>query len=252
MAEKFNVKLEGKVALITGSSRGIGEAIAKEFFNEGASVIITYKKNKSLAEELNQKLKNSMIIQLDISNRQNIRNAIQNILKKHERIDILVNNAGINKPTDFEDVTDKDWDEILNTNLKGSFMISQEIFSIMKKQNYGRIINISSISGQYGGPRTVHYAVSKAGLITLGHCLARFGAPYNITCNNIAPGIISTEMTKDEIANVNSSEIFKKILLNRPGTTDELTGIAVFLASEDSSYITGQTINVDGGHLLRT
>ena len=250
MAEKFNVKLEGKVALITGSSRGIGEAIAKEFFNEGASVIITYKKNKSLAEELNQKLKNSMIIQLDISNRQNIRNAIQNILKKHERIDILVNNAGINKPTDFEDVTDKDWDEILNTNLKGSFMISQEIFSIMKKQNYGRIINISSISGQYGGPRTVHYAVSKAGLITLGHCLARFGAPYNITCNNIAPGIISTEMTKDEIANVNSSEIFKKILLNRPGTTDELTGIAVFLASEDSSYITGQTINVDGGVLF--
>ena len=244
------MKLEGKVALITGSSRGIGEAIAKEFSNEGASVIITYKKNKSLAEELNQKLKNSMIIQLDISNRQNIRNAIQNILKKHERIDILVNNAGINKPTDFEDVTDKDWDEILNTNLKGSFMISQEIFSIMKKQNYGRIINISSISGQYGGPRTVHYAVSKAGLITLGHCLARFGAPYNITCNNIAPGIISTEMTKDEIANVNSSEIFKKILLNRPGTTDELTGIAVFLASEDSSYITGQTINVDGGVLF--
>ena len=252
MAEKFNVKLEGKVALITGSSRGIGEAIAKEFSNEGASVIITYKKNKSLAEELNQKLKNSMIIQLDISNRQNIRNAIQNILKKHERIDILVNNAGINKPTDFEDVTDKDWDEILNTNLKGSFMISQEIFSIMKKQNYGRIINISSISGQYGGPRTVHYAVSKAGLITLGHCLARFGAPYNITCNNIAPGIISTEMSD----NIMSSELGRKMidntLLKRPGTTDELTGIAVFLASEDSSYITGQTINVDGGHLLRT
>ena len=250
MAEKFNVKLEGKVALITGSSRGIGEAIAKEFFNEGASVIITYKKNKSLAEELNQKLKNSMIIQLDISNRQNIRNAIQNILKKHERIDILVNNAGINKPTDFEDVTDKDWDEILNTNLKGSFMISQEIFSIMKKQNYGRIINISSISGQYGGPRTVHYAVSKAGLITLGHCLARFGAPYNITCNNIAPGIISTEMSD----NIMSSELGRKMidntLLKRPGTTDELTGIAVFLASEDSSYITGQTINVDGGVLF--
>ena len=250
MAEKFNVKLEGKVALITGSSRGIGEAIAKEFSNEGASVIITYKKNKSLAEELNQKLKNSMIIQLDISNRQNIRNAIQNILKKHERIDILVNNAGINKPTDFEDVTDKDWDEILNTNLKGSFMISQEIFSIMKKQNYGRIINISSISGQYGGPRTVHYAVSKAGLITLGHCLARFGAPYNITCNNIAPGIISTEMSD----NIMSSELGRKMidntLLKRPGTTDELTGIAVFLASEDSSYITGQTINVDGGVLF--
>ena len=244
------MKLEGKVALITGSSRGIGEAIAKEFSNEGASVIITYKKNKSLAEELNQKLKNSMIIQLDISNRQNIRNAIQNILKKHERIDILVNNAGINKPTDFEDVTDKDWDEILNTNLKGSFMISQEIFSIMKKQNYGRIINISSISGQYGGPRTVHYAVSKAGLITLGHCLARFGAPYNITCNNIAPGIISTEMSD----NIMSSELGRKMidntLLNRPGTTDELTGIAVFLASEDSSYITGQTINVDGGVLF--
>ena len=138
----------------------------------------------------------------------------------------------------------------MNTNLKGTFMISQEIFSIMKKQNYGRIVNISSSSGQYGGPRTVHYAVSKAGLISLGHCLARFGAPYNITCNNIAPGIITTEMSD----NIMSSELGRKLmdntLLHRPGTVNEVAKTVSFLASDDSSYITGQTINVNGGVLF--
>jgi len=239
--------LKNKVALITGSSRGIGAAIAEKFSNEGAHVIITYVKSNSLAEELHKKLQNSMIVQLDISNRQNIKDAIHKITDEHNRIDILVNNAGINKPTDFEDVTDEDWDEILDTNLKGSFMISQEVFSIMKKQNYGRIINISSVSGQYGGPRTVHYAVSKAGMITLGHCLARFGAPYNITCNNIAPGIISTEMSENIMSSKLGKKVIENTLLNRLGNITELTGIAAFLASEDSSYITGQTINVNGG-----
>tara|TARA_B110000014_G_scaffold224977_1_gene183487 strand:+ start:743 stop:1480 length:738 start_codon:yes stop_codon:yes gene_type:complete len=244
------MKLDGKVALVTGSSRGIGNAIARELSNEGASVILTYKNNESMATDLQKELKNSMVQKLDISNRQNIQDALKQILKNHKRIDILVNNAGINKPTDFENVTDEDWDEIMNTNLKGTFMISQELFSIMKKQNYGRIINISSSSGQYGGPRTVHYAVSKAGLISLGHCLARFGAPYNITCNNIAPGIITTQMSD----NIMSSELGRKLmdntLLRRPGTVDEVAKIVSFLASDDSSYITGQTFNVNGGLLL--
>ena len=241
------MKLDSKVALITGSSRGFGVEIAEELSNEGANVIITYKKNKSQAEDLHKKLKRSIVVQLDISDRQNIKDAIQKILQTHKRIDILVNNAGINKPTDFEDVTDDDWDEIINTNLKGPFMISQEVFSIMKQQSYGRIINISSVSGQYGGPRTVHYAVSKAGLIGLGHCLARFGAPYNITSNNIALGIISTQMSD----NIMSSSLGKKIigntLLNRPGRINEIPGIVTFLASDNSSYITGQTFNVNGG-----
>ena len=120
----------------------------------------------------------------------------------------------------------------------------------MKKQNYGRIINISSISGQYGGPRTVHYAVSKAGLISLGHCLARWGAPYNITSNNIAPGVIVTEMSKNIMKSKLGKEIIDKTLLKRPGSTKEVADLAVFLASDESTYITGQTFNINGGLLL--
>ena len=242
------MKLSGKIALVTGSSRGIGKAIAEAFLEEGASVIVTYHKNAKMAKNVIRGYKNSLVIKLDISNKKSIKNAIKQIMKKYGRIDILVNNAGINKPTDFENVTEKDWDKILNTNLKGTFMLSQMIFPIMKKQKYGRIINMSSVSGQYGGPRTVHYAVSKAGLISLGQCLARFGAPYNITVNNVAPGIISTEMIKKE--RIPYKDLFKKILLNRPGSTEEVANIVVFLASNESSYITGQTINVNGGLLF--
>ena len=246
------MKLDGKIALVTGSSRGIGKAIALELGKEGASVIITYNKNKTMAEEVSKQIPDSFVIELDISNRNSIKNAVNEIIQKYGRIDILVNNAGINKPTDFEEVEDNDWDNILTTNLKGPFMLSQEVFPIMKKQKQGRIINISSVSGQYGGPRTVHYAVSKAGLISLGQCLARFGAPYNITANNIAPGIISTDMAKDFMQSSTGKNILKKTLLERPGTTKEVATTVVFLSSDDSSYITGQTFNVNGGHLLRT
>ena len=120
----------------------------------------------------------------------------------------------------------------------------------MKKQRYGRIINISSTSGQYGGPRTVHYAVSKAGLIALGHCFARFGAPYNITNNNIAPGLIVTEMGDKMIKTKQGEKILENTLLKRPGTTKEVAALTVFLASNESSYITGQTFNVNGGLLF--
>jgi 3-oxoacyl-[acyl-carrier protein] reductase len=244
------MKLNGKIALVTGSSRGIGKIIAEKFAQEGAFVIITYIKNKKIAEKIHKTLPNSLVLQLDISKKKSIENAIEQILKKWGRIDILVNNAGVNDPKDFEEITEKDWDFVLDTNLKGTFLISQKIFSIMKKQNFGRIINISSISGQYGGPRTVHYAVSKAGVISLGHCLSRWGAPHNITANNIAPGIIATEMSKDILKTKLGKEIIDKVLLKRPGTSQEVANLAIFLASEESSYITGQTYNVNGGLIL--
>ena len=117
----------------------------------------------------------------------------------------------------------------------------------MKKQNFGRIINISSVSGQYGGPRTVHYAVSKAGLICLGHCLARYGAKYQITVNNIAPGIIDTEMSKNVVKSKTGKKILNKTLLKHSGHPSDVSNLAVFLASDESSYITGQTYNVNGG-----
>ena len=241
------MKLKNKIALISGSSRGIGKSIAEKFHSEGAFVIITYKNNQKLAKNLSKKLNNSMVIKLDISSKSSIQNAIKLILKKFDRIDILVNNAGINKPTDFEKIQERDWNLILNTNLKGPFLLSQQIFPMMKKQKFGRIINISSVSGQYGGPRTVHYAVSKAGLISLGHCLSRFGSKYNITVNNISPGIIETEMSKDVMKSKTGSKILENILLKRSGKPSDVSNLAVFLASDESSYITGQTYNVNGG-----
>ena len=244
------MKLEGKIALVTGSSRGIGKSIAEAFSREGASVVVTYKKNFRMAKKIAQNINDSLVVKLDISSRANITHVVKQIMKKYGRLDILVNNAGINKPTDFDKITEKDWDDVLNTNLKGSFMLSQAIFPIMKKQRYGRIINISSTSGQYGGPRTVHYAVSKAGLIALGHCFARFGAPYNVTNNNIAPGLIVTEMGDKMIKTKQGEKILENTLLNRPGTTKEVAHLTVFLASNESSYITGQTFNVNGGLLL--
>tara|TARA_B100001013_G_scaffold218049_1_gene133034 strand:- start:127 stop:744 length:618 start_codon:yes stop_codon:yes gene_type:complete len=203
-----------------------------------------------MAKKIAQNLDDSLVVKLDVSSRTSITNVIKQIMKKYGRLDILVNNAGVNKPTDFDKITEKDWDVVLNTNLKGSFMLSQIIFPIMKKQKYGRIINISSTSGQYGGPRTVHYAVSKAGLIALGHCFARFGAPYNITNNNIAPGLIVTEMGDKMIKTKQGKKILENTLLKRPGTTKEVADLTVFLASNESSYITGQTFNVNGGLLF--
>ncbi len=244
------MKLRGKVALVSGSSRGIGKAIATAFDKDGASVIVTYKKNSDLAKKVVENFNDFLIVKLDVTKRESIKNVVKQIMKKYDRIDIVVNNAGINKPADFEDVTDRDWDLIMTTNLKGPFMLTQEIFPIMKKQRFGRIINISSVSGQYGGPRTVHYAVSKAGLIALGHCFARFGAPYNITSNNIAPGLITTEMGNKMIETKLGKKILSNTLLNRPGTTQEVANMVVFLASDDSSYITGQTFNVNGGLLF--
>jgi 3-oxoacyl-[acyl-carrier protein] reductase len=168
-------------------------------------------------------------------------------VERYKRIDILVNNAGINKPTDFDKITDSDWDEILAVNLKGPFICAQEILPIMRKQQAGCIINISSISGQYGGPRTAHYAASKAGLISLGQVIARFGARYNIRCNTIAAGLITSEMAAKGM----SFEVVKRAAANIPmgrlGTTYEVAKVVVFLASDASSYITAQTINVNGG-----
>lgn len=241
------LRLTKKIVLITGASRGIGKTIAEECAKNGAIVIITYNKNRKLAENVSKKIENSLILKLDVSSKKNIQQVTKKIVKKFNRIDILVNNAGINNPNDFEAISEKEWNKILDVNLKGPFLVSQEIFPIMKKQKFGRIINISSVSGQYGGPRTIHYAVSKAGLISLGHCLARYGAPHNITVNNIAPGIIKTEMSKKVLESKIGKKILEQTLLKRAGTSKDVANLVVFLASNESSYITGQTYNVNGG-----
>lgn len=245
------MKLNGKVAIITGSSRGIGRAIALEMAAEGASVVVTYLENKEKAKETFEEINNiykqnkidtvSQLTQLDVTNRDSVRKVVKKVLDRSNKIDILVNNAGINKPSDFLDIKDEDWDEIMGVNLRGAYICCQEIIPQMIKQKSGNIINISSVSGQYGGPRTAHYAVSKAGLIMLGYNLAINFAKYNIRVNNISPGLIESEMAKA------ATGLDIKIPQRRLGTPEEVAKVAVFLASDDSKYITAQTLNVNGG-----
>lgn len=169
------------------------------------------------------------------------------IEKKFKKLDVIVNNAGINKPTDFDKIKEKDWDNILQVNLKGPFMVMQEFLKLIKKSKKGSIINVSSISGQYGGPRTAHYAASKAGLISLNQVAARFFSKYNVRCNSLVPGLIKSEMSEKALKSKKLNLSKSSILLHRLGTANEVAKSASFLASEESSYMTGQILNVNGG-----
>ncbi len=277
---KIMFNLKDKVVFITGGSRGIGRSISIAMAKAQASVVLTYQKEKAKAQEVvsiiesgvlnsssnsfdlsinNQLINNAdspssisknraLTVQMSVENRESVRAAISFAISKFNKIDILVNNAGINKPTDFDMINDADWDEIMSVNLKGPFICSQEIIEIFKKQGRGGvIINIGSVSGQYGGPRTAHYAASKAGLISLGQVIARFGANDNIRCNTIAAGLIDTDMATAGIQSEAVKKASENILLKRFGTVKEVADAVLFLASDASSYITGQTINVNGG-----
>ena len=245
------MKLKDKICLVTGGSRGIGKSIVERLFNDGAHVIFTYVQDKSAANNLIKSLSgkspNIQALQMDVSNRESVKNVISSISEKNTHIDVLVNNAGINKPEDFDKITDDDWDNVVNINLKGPFIVTQETFSLLKKSNYASVINIGSVSGQYGGPRTAHYAVSKAGLISLGQVIARFGAQYNIRCNTISAGLIVSEMADAGMQSAVVKQASENIILKRFGEREEVADVVSFLASDESSYITAQTINVNGG-----
>ncbi len=237
------MRLDGKIALVTGSSRGIGKAIAAAIIEAGGTVIVTYKKSEDLAREVakTDKKGKSIAVQMDVSNRLSVKKAKDIVIKKFGHLDIFVNNAGINKPNDFDKITDNDWENVLDVNLKGPFIVTQEFLSMIKEK--GSIINITSVSGQYGGPRTTHYAASKAGLIAFTQNLAIFCARRKIRVNAVSPGLIESEMAKA----AKGLQIEEKILLGRLGTPEEVAKAVLFLASDDASYITGHTLNVNGG-----
>lgn len=237
------MRLNGKIALVTGASRGIGKAIAVAILKAGGTVVVTYKESEDLAREVVRRDKkgNSIAVQMDVSERLSVKKAKDIVINKFGHIDIFVNNAGINKPNDFDKITDNDWENVLDVNLKGPFIVTQEFLSMMKEK--GSIINISSVSGQYGGPRTTHYAVSKAGLIAFTQNLAIFCARRKIRVNAVSPGLIKSEMAKA----AKGLSIEEKILLGRLGTPEEVAKAVLFLASDDASYITGHTLNVNGG-----
>ena len=247
-------RLSGKIALVTGASRGLGSAVAVGFAKEGADVIVNYNKDKESAENIARLIseigRKAIVIRADVTKRTDIQYMITESIAAFGKVDILVNNAGINKRGWFSEITDDDWDLILNTNLKGPFICCQEIFPHMMKNGGGRIINMSSVSGQYFGPKSVHYAVSKSGLNGLTKVLARYGAEHNILVNAVAPGQILTDQTRDEFESGAADKLLEMTLLKRAGTVEDVIEACVYLADSSQNYMTGQVLAVSGGAIL--
>ena len=243
------MRLKNKIAIIVGSSRGLGLSIAKGYKNEGAKVVITYLEKKEEALSVYQKEGFSDVFQLDIRCRESLVEFYEKIKEKYKKIDILVNNAGINRTADFIDQTDDEWDSVIETNLTGVFRNSQEALNLIS--DGGKIINIGSLSGEYGGPRTPSYAAAKMGIMALTHNLARFLADRNICVNCLSPGVIAGEFTEDTMSPDVKKTALKLMLLKRFAKYEEMVGAAIFLASDDSSYLTAQTISVNGGAHVR-
>ena len=242
--------MEGKVAVVTGASRGIGKAIAVKLASKGATVVINYNGSRERAEEVKNEVESAggkaVIIQCNVADFDACKEFIETVIKEQGRIDILVNNAGITKDGLIMKMKEEDFDSVLNVNLKGTFNTIRHSARQMLKQRCGKIINISSVSGILGNVGQANYAASKAGVIGLTKTMARELGSRGITVNAIAPGFVETEMT-----GVLSEEIrenaCKQIILGRFGKPEDIANTAVFLASDKADYITGQVISVDGG-----
>jgi 3-oxoacyl-[acyl-carrier protein] reductase len=243
------MRLKDKVAIVTGSSSGIGEAIARAYANEGANVIITYNTKKAEAEIIANETGAELCIQMNVRQRSSIRTCFKAVAEHYGNIDILVNNAGTNRTADFDKQTDDEWDEVIDVNLTGVFRCCQEVLPYIN--DYGRIINIGSLSGEYGGPRTPSYACAKIGVTALTHNLARFLGPRNICVNTLSPGVIGNEFTERTMAPEVKDNALKLMLIKRFATVEEMAGAAVYLASDESSYMTAQTMSVNGGAWVR-
>lgn len=243
------MKFKNEIVVVTGATRGIGRAIALAFAKEKADVILIGR-NQDALKALSDEIKNTRLacdyFACDVANSQNVQETVNKILDKYKSIDILVNNAGITRDNLLLRMSETDWDDVLNTNLKGVFNFTKAVSRAMLKAKKGKIISIASIIGITGNAGQANYAASKAGLIGFTKSIARELASRGITANTIAPGYIETEMTgqlKDEL----KAKILKNIPLGRLGTVEDVANISLFLASKEADYITGQTIVVDGG-----
>ena len=244
---------EKKIAIVTGASRGIGKAIALELARQGIFVVINYNGSKEKAEETLRTIQNEggdgVIYQCNVADFEACKTFIEDIVSTYGRIDILVNNAGITKDGLLMRMSEADFSEVVDINLKGTFHCIHHVARPMLKQKSGRIINLASVVALHGNAGQVNYAASKAGIIGFTKSLAKEVASRNIRVNAVAPGFIETNMTdvlKDDI----KEEISKNIPLKRMGTADDVANAVKFLVSEESSYITGQVIQVDGGMLM--
>lgn len=243
--------LAGKTVFVTGGSRGLGRAIALASAAAGARVAITYRERKaeaaSVREELEELGAPAAAIEMEVTDRRSVTAAADEAERRLGRLSVLVNNAGINRPADFDRVTDEDWDAVLAVNLKGPFIASQEMLPRLARGGGGAIVHVGSVSGQYGGPRTAHYAAAKAGLISLSQVIARFGAKDGVRSNVVAAGLIASEMASAGLASPAVAKAAEGILMRRLGTPQEVADAVVFLASDRASYVTAQVLNVNGG-----
>jgi 3-oxoacyl-[acyl-carrier protein] reductase len=245
----MNIDLSGQVALVTGASRGIGKGVALALAKAGAKVACVARSVDKLtetAEAIGAAGGTAEVIACDVTNADSVNQVVDQIVEKWQKIDILINNAGITRDTLIPRMSDDDWDQVINTNLRGTFLFTRAVTRPMMQARYGRIINISSVSGLTGNPGQANYSASKAGVIGMTRTVAKELAGRKITVNAVAPGFIETEMTA-ALGQVVLDEVKKRIPAKRMGTVDDISAAVLFLASREASYITGQTLTVDGG-----
>ena len=243
-------RLAGQVALVTGGSRGIGAAIVRAYAREGAHVAFTYRTGRNEAFALAEELEGVLPIELDVRRSAEVRGAVQRVITELGTLDVLVNNAGWLQQKDFFEITDDDFAQAIDVNLKGPFIATQAAGRHFRTQNRGCIVNVASVGGQLGGPKAPHYSAAKAALITFTRSSARLLAPYHVRVNAIAPGMVKTEMMAGSVARDGEDTLARQTLLGRLGEPEEVAHVAVFLASADSNYVTGQVLNVNGGQFL--
>lgn len=246
------MKLKDKISLITGAAQGIGRAIAIKFADEGSDVVlvdVNKEKCEEVASEVQKRNRKSWVYRIDVSDYKQVEEIFNNEIEKWGRIDVLVNNAGITRDNLIVRMKEEEWDDVIRINLKGAFNFCKVTSRFMMKQRTGTIVNISSIIGIMGNAGQVNYSASKAGIIGLTKSLAKELASRNIRVNAVAPGFIRTPMT-GELSEERKKLMLEVIPLSRIGTPEEVADLVLFLASGESSYITGQVINVDGGMVM--
>ena len=248
------MRLTGNVAIVTGGGRGIGAAICRSYAQQGAGVVVAdidYPAAEALASDLSSSPEQSVhALKCDVADPGSVEQLVKQVLDRFGKVDILVNNAGICPLTPLEVISPEEWDAVLAVNLKGAFLCSQRVIPSMRERGYGRIINISSVSGKMGGVFVgAHYAASKAGLLALTFCLARNYANLGITANAICPATVDTEMTSSWPQEVREA-LARAIPLGRLGLPSDVAEAAVFLASKEAGFITGEVLDVNGGFLM--
>ena len=244
---------ERKVAFITGGSRGIGKEVALKFADNGYNIVINYVSDKTdtkgLEKEFTKRGVEALIIKADVTNTEQIENLVKEVIEKFGKIDVLVNNAGVTKDNLLMRMSEEEFDKVVEVNLKGTFIVTKAVIKYMMKKRSGSTINLSSVVGVAGNAGQANYSASKAGIIGFTKSVAKELASRNIRANAVAPGFIETDMTA-VLSDSVKENIHNQIPLKRMGSAKEVANLIYFLGSDESSYITGQTINIDGGMLM--